>query len=212
MSWFTNIFDRVNILPIYKSHLTTFYHYEKQKFYNKREIPISDKLLFGALPAILTILLCLSGLEFNKDYVDTILTCLSIFIGLLFGLLTLVYGLVQENQQIDFNMIDAEDKRKFKAKVDLTSDLFKNIAFSIVLSIIAIIFVLLTQFHPSALTESFQKFNHYNLLKKIFLYIVNGISFFLLIEFVLVLMMIIRRFMVLFLNQTSLHNTKQSNE
>ncbi|HEX8333160.1 MAG TPA: hypothetical protein VF622_11080 [Segetibacter sp.] len=203
MSWLSNMFDRVNITPIYKSHLTTFYHYEKQKFYNKQEIPGSDKLLFGVLPIVLTVMLCISGLEFTKDYVDIILTCLSIFIGLLFGLLTMVYGLVQENQKIDFLVIDAEDKRKLHAKVALTADLFKNIAFSIVLSIFAIVLVLLTQFRPSVIIDLLHDKNYYPLIKSIFLYLTNGISFFLLIEFVLVLMMIIRRFMVLFLNQMS---------
>ena len=201
MSWLSNIFDRVNITPIYKSHLTTFYHYEKQKFYNKKEIPNSDKILFGVIPILIAVVLCLTGLEFTKDYVNIILTCLSIFIGLLFGLLTMVYSLVQENQKIDFLKVDAEKKRKFQAKIDLTADLFKNIAFSIVLSIVAIVFTLLTQFKPPFIIEGLHIKSYYTLLKQIYLYLANGISFFLLIEFVLVLMMIIRRFMVLFLNQ-----------
>src|SRR5687768_11008455 len=111
MSWVSHIFDRVNVSTIYKNHLTTFYHYEKQQFYGKKEIPVSDKILFGLLPLILSVLLCLSGLKFNQEYVNIILTCLSIFIGLLFGLLTMVYSQIQENQKIDASKVDPENKK-----------------------------------------------------------------------------------------------------
>ena len=94
MSKLSQTFDRVNIGSILSNHLTTFYHYEKFQFYGKKEIPSSDKFLFGILPIILSALFCWGGLKFKNDYVNIILTCLSIFIGLLFGLLTMVYSLV----------------------------------------------------------------------------------------------------------------------
>jgi hypothetical protein len=201
MNSIKNIFDRVDISSLWNYHLSTFYHYEKQQFYNKKEIPFSDKLLFGLMPILLTIIFCWCGLFFNNNYVNISLTCLSIFVGLLFGLLTLIYGLVQENDKIDQSTVKVEDKRKTEAKINLTKHLFINIAFSIVLSVASIIFILLTQFHPPKLISILSILSYFEKIKTIYLYLTNGISFFLLIEFMLILMMITRRFTVLFFNQ-----------
>lgn len=208
MSRFAEVFDRINVSNIYRNHLSTFYHYEKQQFYGKKEIPYTDKILFGVLPLLLAALMCVFGLRFNQEYVNIMLTCLSIFIGLLFGLLTMVYSQIQENDKIEMAKVDPERKAKVQAKINLTVHLFINIAFSIVLSIFALIFVLLTQFHPDKLIEFFKEKSYYNTVKEIYLYFSNGFSYFLLFEFVLVLLMIIRRFMVLFLSQINITPTQ----
>ncbi len=198
-----NIFDRIDISSIFSQHLTTFYHYEKQKFYNKNTIPVSDKILFIIIPIVLSVVLCMMGFRFNKDYVNITLICLSIFTGLLFGLLTMIFNLIQENQKKSTDNLEPVSKKKTIAKADLTKHLFINIAFSIVLSILALAFVILTQFYPSKIISIIKTWDYYFCIKEIFLYTVNGISFFLLIEFILSLLMIIRRFTVLFLNQIS---------
>lgn len=203
MSKVSKIFDRINVTSIFSQHLTTFYHYEKRQFYNKTEIPFSDKFLFLFFPLLLSIFFCLCGLKFNQDYLNITLTCLSIFAGLLFGLLTMVFSLVQENQKIVVDSSKPEEKKKLTAKIDLTNHLFINIGFSIVLSLLALIFVLTTQFYPSSIINKIKIYEYYDYLKPIYLYVTNGISFFLIIEFLLTLMMIIRRFTVLFLNQLS---------
>lgn len=188
---------------ILSQHLTTFYHYEKRKFHQKRKIPFSDKLLFLILPMFFAIVLCLLGLSFDKDYVNISLTCLSIFIGLLFGLLTMVFSMVQENQKIEIEKIPSEEKRRGIARIDLTQHLFINIGFSISLSLLALIVILLTQLHPVVLIEYINCWKYYDYLKNGYLYATNGVSFFLLIEFLLTLMMIMRRFTILFLTQIS---------
>ncbi|ULQ55454.1 hypothetical protein KJS94_12455 [Flavihumibacter rivuli] len=203
MKWFSKLFDRIEMASMFNQHLTTFYHYEKKQFYNKTEIPRSDKFVFIAIPILLSIGICLIGLRFDKDYVNITLTCLSIFSGLLFSLLTLVLSLIQENQKIDIENIKLEERKKTTARIELTNHLFINIGFAIVLSIAAILFVLLTQLHPTKIIHLVNKWEQYNLLKDSFLYLTNGISFFLIIEFFLTLMMIVKRFTVLFINQTS---------
>jgi lysylphosphatidylglycerol synthetase-like protein (DUF2156 family) len=208
MSKINNAFDRIDISTIFQQHKTTFYHYEKKKFYNKSEVPFSDKVLFVLFPLILSALLCFVGLKFNKDYVNITLTCLSIFAGLLFGLLTLVFSLIQENQKSVLEnsnedlVINIEIKKKLSAKIDLTKHLFINIAFSIVLTVFALVFVLLTQFYPTNLIEVIKSWALYVTFKNIYLYITNWVSIFLIIEFVLTLLMIIRRFTMIFINQT----------
>jgi len=201
MSSWKSLFDRVDVSGLWSYHLSTFYHYEKLQFYNKKEIPFPDKLLFGVAPILLGIALCWSGLSFTKDYVNIVLTCLSIFIGLLFGLLTMVYSLVQENDKIDFKNVVVEDSKKVRAITDLTKHLFINIAFSIVLSVLALIFVLLTQLYPPKLISLLKELKYYFEIKSIYVYLTNGLSYILLIEFILVIMMIVRRFTVLFFNQ-----------
>jgi hypothetical protein len=211
MSELNNPFDRIDISTIFQQHRTTFYHYEKKKFYNKSEVPSSDKILFVLFPLILSALLCVAGLEFNKDYVNITLTCLSIFAGLLFGLLTLVFSLIQDNQKSVSNncsdsetssVLNPEIEKKLAAKTDLTKHLFINIAFAIVLSILALVFVLMTQFAPTNLIAAIKACPIYATLKLVYLYFTNWISLFLIIEFILTLLMIIRRFTMLFINQT----------
>lgn len=202
MNKILRIFDRIDISSIFSQHLTTLYHYEKRQFYNKTEIPFSDKFIFLVIPILLSILFCFAGLKFNKDYVNITLTCLSIFAGLLFGLLTMVFSMVQENQKLNPEKEKDESKKKIiLAKIDLTKHLFINISFSIVLSLLALIFVLFTQFYPVQIVEMIDTWKYYIYLKKSYLYALNGLSFFFIIEFMLTLMMILRRFTVLFLNQ-----------
>lgn len=200
-SW--KFFDRIEMSSIYSRHLTTFYHYEKKQFYNENKIPISDKFLFFVLPIILAILLCLMGLKFDKDYLNITLTCLSIFTGLLFTLLAMVLSLIQENHKIVNDTIKAEDKKKITARFELTNHLFINIGFSIVLAVLSLIFVLLTQFNPPNITDLIRDWRYYKELKMVYIYFSNGISFFLIIEFLLTLLMIVKRFTVLFINQTT---------
>jgi|GEM_PF-1817676 len=201
MTWLSKIFDRIEMTSIYNQHLTTFYHYEKKQFYNKTEIPKSDKFIFIGLPILLSVGLCYLGLKFDKDYVNITLTCLSIFTGLLFSLLTMVLSLIQENQKIELEKVKAEDKKKTVARIELTNHLFINIGFTIVLSILSIIFVLMTQLNPTKITKLMSDFEYFELLKQSYLYLMNGITFFLIIEFLLTLLMIVKRFTVLFINQ-----------
>ncbi|MDV3865393.1 hypothetical protein CMU00_08845 [Elizabethkingia anophelis] len=203
MNWLKKIFDRIEISNLFSYHLATFYHYEKKIFYNKTQIPKTDKLLFLVFPIFTSVIFVLVGLKFDKDYLNIILTSLSIFTGLLFTLLTMILGLVQENNKIKIEEIRAEDRKKIQAKINLTKDLFINIAFSVFLSILAIIFVLATQFYPNNLIGILKLYKYYNTIKIIYIYIINCISFFLLIEFILTLLMIIKRFSILFINQTS---------
>lgn len=200
MSKLSSMFDRIEISSLLSQHMTTFYHYEKRKFYNKTEVPFSDKIIFLIAPILVSILLCFSGLKFNREYVNIALTSLSIFTGLLFTLLTMILGLVQENAKTEFDKVPATEKRQTLAKIDLTKHLFVNTAFSIVLSILALFFVLSTQFYPSRFIDYISTFSCYSVIKNLYLYSTNGLSFFLLIEFLLTILMILKRFAVLFLN------------
>lgn len=207
MSKLSVFFDRIDISTIFAEHKTTFYHYEKKRFNNKTVIPFSDKVLFFILPFMVAVIMCICGLKFNKDYVNIALTCLSIFTGLLFGLLPMVFNLIIENQKIKISDEDAEIRKRVEAKIDLTKHLFINIGFSIVLSILSLILVLLTQLYPTVIIHKIQSWEYYEIIKQTYLYFINGVCFFLIIEFILTLLMIIRRFTILFINETEFNNT-----
>jgi hypothetical protein len=201
MKWLNKIFDRIELGSIYKLHLNTFSHYEKKQFYNKVEVPSSDKFIFIFIPIFFSSLLTFSGLQFNKDYVDIGLTCLSIFTGLLFTLLAIVLGVINENSKVNINEVLPHKQKKYKATIELTNHLFINIAFSLVISVLSIIIILLTQIYPKNLIIILKNCDYYDLFRYIYLYSINFIAFFLIIEFLLLLMMIIKRFTLIFLNQ-----------
>jgi hypothetical protein len=201
MKWLNKIFDRIELGSIYKLHLNTLSHYEKRQFYNKVEIPASDKFIFIVIPIFMSSILTISGLQFNNDYVDIGLTCLSIFTGLLFTLLAIVLGVINENNKINGDELLPHKRKKHKASVELTNHLFINIAFSLVISVLAIFVVLLTQIYPKNIIFILKKYFDYYLFRDIYLYTINFIAFFLIVEFLLLLMMIIKRFTLIFLNQ-----------
>lgn len=201
MKWLNKIFDRIELGSIYKLHLNTLSHYEKKQFYNKVEVPTSDKFIFIGIPIFISLLLIISGLQFNNDYVNIGLTCLSIFTGLLFTLLAIVLGVINENNKINIDELLPHKRKKYKATFELTNHLFINIAFSLVVSVLAIFIVLLTQVYPKNIIILLKKYFDYYLFRDIYLYTINFIAFFLIIEFLLLLMMIIKRFTLIFLNQ-----------
>ncbi|KNB60719.1 hypothetical protein [Chryseobacterium sp. Hurlbut01] len=201
MKWLNKIFDRIELGSIYKLHLNTLSHYEKKQFYNKVEVPTSDKFIFIGIPIFISLLLIISGLQFNNNYVNIGLTCLSIFTGLLFTLLAIVLGVINENNKINIDELLPHKRKKYKATFELTNHLFINIAFSLVVSVLAIFIVLLTQVYPKNIIILLKKYFDYYLFRDIYLYTINFIAFFLIIEFLLLLMMIIKRFTLIFLNQ-----------
>lgn len=201
MKWINKLFDRIELGSIYKLHLNTFSHYEKQQLYNKIEVPASDKFIFIIIPIILSLFLSLSGLEFNKDYVDIALTCLSIFTGLLFTLLAIVLGVINENNKIVIENLLPHKKKKQIATIELTNHLFINIAFSLVISVLSIVVILLTQFYPKNLILLLKNISFYSQIKATYLFTINLIAYFLIIEFLLLMMMVIKRFTLIFLNQ-----------
>lgn len=201
MNPFNKIFDRINISNILSRHIETFYHYGNLKLNNKKKIQTKDISLFLIFPILLSVIFCILGLQFNKDYVNIALTCLSLFIGLLFGLLTMVFNLVQENKEKSKMETPTNELKKMVAQTELTNYLFINICFSIILCILSLISVLLTQFYPKAIIGFINNWKYIYILKNCYLYMINGITFFLIIELILTLMMIVNRFSILFFNK-----------
>jgi len=207
-----NIFDRIEFSSLFNRHRSTFYHYEKARFYNTTVIPKSDKLTFIWIPIALAIITVIGGALFTLETVNIALTCLSIFAGLLFSLLAIVLGIVNDNLKIILDDYHINDRNRVKAKIDLTQHLFINISFAIILSILAILFVLLTQFKVSILNSYLDQHEWYYTFCFALKYVTNIIAVFFIIEFMLTLFMIIKRFVVLYSNSIPEHSDQTPNQ
>ena len=190
------LLDRINIIQIFKAHKNTLYDYAKYKKEKKKVVPLSDLFLFFVLPLLTSCIITLVlKLYITTEYLNIIITSLSIFVGLLFSLLTLVFDLIKKEKLITASENSSEIQ---KAKYLLLQELFINISFAIALSILTISSSLFTRFNPVVLKEFLLKLKIYYLLKPIYLISTNIISLFLSILFLLTLLMILKRFFIIF--------------
>lgn len=190
------IFDRINIIQIFRSHLNTLYDYGALNWNGQRKIPIADKITFAISPLVLSLILVLLELRIDNEYLSIIITSLSIFIGLLFSLLTLVFDMVKSSSNLE-NEID----HKKIVKHTLTQELFINIAFAIALSLVSIVAVFLTRFRPAPIIDLLKNLSYYEYIKEIYIFSTNLFAIYLLILFLFTLLMILKRFYILFLSQ-----------
>lgn len=204
------IFERINVFPIFSSHFATFYDYGELKWTGLNRVPWQDKFTFIFFPLLLSLIFVFLNIKINEVYVSLIITAFSIFIGLLFNFLILVYGIaINEKQKLknfknggelkNTNEIEVSKVRnEIEIKFKLSKELFVNIAYSISLSLLSIIFVFLTQFKPTIIIDLMKQYNLYNSFKTPYLLILNFSSIFLIFEFLLVLLMILKRFFIIF--------------
>lgn len=192
------LIDRINIYRIFVKHFDTLYDYGKFKVSGKRVMPWSDRIVFLFLPVLIAIFLFFIGVRVTEDYINILITSLSIFVGLLFSLLTLIFELGKKEKELK-QALGVKYNEEYK--YILIKELFINISFSIALSIIAILFLLSTQFHPALIINFLKQYACFNYIKIGYLAITTIVSFALIIEFALLLLMILKRFFLIYLNQ-----------
>jgi hypothetical protein len=118
----------------------------------------------------------------------------------LFNLLTLILDLARRQKE--------EILKKKKEKIDisetdkikfiLTKELFINISSAIIISIFAIVLSLFMILRPKLLIISLQNLKYYNAFKEIYFTIISIFIVFLVAEFFLTLLMILKRFFLIF--------------
>ena len=123
------------------------------------------------MPIFLTGILLYFKIHLNDSAITIIITTLSILVGLLFNVIVII-----------FDIIKRDGTQRLKNKI--LNELLTNISFSIILSIVIIVFTLATYFKNECV----------NLVATGFVY------FFLCIYFLTVLM-IIKRMYLLFMNE-----------
>ncbi len=190
--------DRININKILAKHFATLYDHGKFKTTGKKVMPISDWIVFLVLPVSIATLLYYIGIRITEGYINILMTSLSIFVGLLFSLLTLIFDLGKKEKEYKY---EEGVNYKQEQKYILIKELFINTSFSIALSIVAILSLLSTQFDPTLLTSIWRNTAYYGNINKWYSIITTIISITLIVEFVLVLFMILKRFFLIFLDE-----------
>ena len=194
------LFDRINVFFILKEHYNTFYDYSVLKATGEKKATRVDFICFFIIPIVFTILLGFFRIRLVDSYISIIITALSICVGLLFNLLTLILDLARK-QKIDIE--DKEVKKVILSEADkvkfiLTKELFVNIASAIVISIVAIAFSLLMIIKPKFLIALLMNIRCYESIKELYFILTSMIVIFLVIEFFLLLLMILKRFFLIF--------------
>jgi hypothetical protein len=124
------MFSKIDVRRIVRDHLATL----KDDATGKRMI--SDYLLFFGVPVLVALSLVLTvDLSLNKEAVALLVTSLSIFAALLFNLLLLIYDVVRK--------IGRESE---ELKAEFLSQVYSNISFAILVSILSIIVLLVAYF------------------------------------------------------------------
>lgn len=147
-------------------------------------IPWKEKLEFYIIPIIIS--LVIAYFKYINDEITNILTiCLSVLIGLLLNLLVLILSNVQSKDQI----LDLSNR---KNRLNLIEETFYNISFTILLSIMALIAILLMNmclFDFKILVAPFITIN----IKFIIIYTFSVIIYFLNIKIFINLFMVLKR-------------------
>jgi len=188
-------FDRINIKTIFIKHFQTFYDFGLHRISGKRIVPLSDTLVFIILPIILSEILIVGGFRLTLDYINIITTSLSIFVGLLFNLLILLFDLAKKQK----SKIESAIQNTIEhVKLTIIKELYANISFAIALSIFSIATSVLTIIKPKDILIIAKQFQFYKAFKEEYIFWTNFAAIFLVIEFLFTLLMILKRFYLLF--------------
>lgn len=196
-----SIFKRINVWPIVSDHLGSFYDHNILTNENRKVIPRTDIFLFLGLPTVLSgIIVGLFHISFDKDIINIIITSLSIFLGLLLSLLVLVFDLGRKENEslIVTDPTKTQLISKTKHKIKLVREIFSNVLFTILLASVAIICALATQLIKLDSDIVLPTSVIFDSITLVYFYLSHFLSLFLIIEFMISLLMILKRFKILF--------------
>lgn len=162
------MFNKINIKQIIADHLATLQSFRTGK------VSIGDLVVFFGLPGVLSALIVwLLHYKLGRDFSNVLITSLSVFSALLFNLLLLIYDILRK-----------EDKEKEESKLRrrFLKEIYANISFSILVSVITIILLLLL----------FVDIQNEGIIS-----IINFFIYFLVTNFILTLLMVLKRVHIL---------------
>ena len=156
------MFSKINVANIIRDHISTLRDYQTKR------LARSDIFLFFGIPLLVAgLALCFCGIMTGT--ITTLLTTsLSIFAALLFNLLLLLYEAIRKEEK---------PGNTNKLRKPFLKEIFNNISFSILISVLAIILLLVYSQIETAVVRSIITFLCYNFVT----------------TFILTLMMILKR-------------------
>jgi hypothetical protein len=117
--------NKINIINIIRDHISTLRDYDKDRY------SISDLCIFFILPLFTSFVIIFFKIILSDQLVNVLVMSLSVFAGLLFNLLLLVYDIMGKPNS---------SERPLRAP--LLKELSSNISFGILTSIVTIILLL----------------------------------------------------------------------
>lgn len=167
---------KINIFKIIFDHFETI----RDDRYKEHKIDWISVGIMYVLPILLVLVLYLTCFNQHKEVIDVITISLSIFIGLLFNLLVLIHGLFKEKKEY----VNEKQKIKEGLKANLTKELYKNISYLILIAILSIVIYAFS-------------FTMKSPIKEIFYYAI----YFLFLNFILTLLMVLKRKYIILLDE-----------
>jgi amino acid transporter len=158
-------FNKININQILRSHFATLQND------NSKKAEFDDYLTFLIVPIIIASGLLHFDIQLKDSAVNIVITTLSILVGLLFNVIVLIFDIIKR---------DASQK----IKNTILKQLLANISFTILLSIVTILFTLATYFDIEYVKD-----------------IATWIVYFLLTIFLFTVLMVLKRMYLLFKNE-----------
>lgn len=188
--------SKINILNIIKDHISTLKDFDNDTY------SITDLSIFFILPFITSLIIIYLNMILSNELVNVLVMSLSVFAGLLFNLLVLVYDIMSKPNSSNKLL-----------KGTLLKQLYSNISFGILISVLTvfllIVFSLMTNSQIGATDKtimiSIQPLININAVSQainqeipIINYIVAFFIYYLVLIFIMTLFMILKRFHIIF--------------
>jgi len=143
---------------------------------NTNRAGLDDYLIFLFFPILVSSFFYFAGLQVNKDSIETIVGSLSIFVGLLFNALVILLDIARKQESQEIKQI-------------IVKEVTANISFSIIVAFAAIFIMI---------------FGFIDYLNPWVRATINIFSFFLLSEFFLIFLMVLKRVYLIFKKELEL--------
>ena len=164
--------DKINVSKIIKDHMSSFRDYRTNRY------RYGDFLLFLGSPLFIALTLIYFNVLLSENVVSILITAFSIFTALLLNLLILVYDVVQKSKEDSMN----------KLKTRFIKEIYVNISFSVLTSILLIFLLLFICFIGVYRT-------------KVLVIVLQFTVYYLTFLFLLTLLMVLKRVHVLLSNE-----------
>ncbi len=128
--------EKINPRYIFSDHIRTL------RITGKDSVNFADIILFFGIPIVITVLLMiLFGLDISDGLAQALFTGLSIFAGLLFNLQILVYDIVtRENEKTN------KEEASRLLRMTTLNEVFSNVSYAILIALIVVVLVSISYF------------------------------------------------------------------
>lgn len=217
------LFQRLSLKSILNDYFNTFYNYAHFAQTGDRKPLKSDYIAFIILPLLVAILIVVLGTRIKVEYFDILVSALSIFVGLLFSLLVLIFELarkerdtvkdLKKQKQEEIEKLSRENEyspivsdlrteiENLDKKVLFLKEIFTQVSFAIIISLISICGLFLTQASMPNLAEFLSRYLSNEVISCIkywWDFVITIIAIYFLIQFLLSLVLALKRFYSLF--------------